>query len=720
MTEQIEPDLSVFFTAKSVAIVGASNQFGKVGYDVVHNLSQFGYPGEIIPINPKSKEIQGYKAYKKLSDYPGEIELVFISIPSKYIINIIEEMGKLGIMHVVIISAGFRETGAKGARLEQDLGDKLKHYGIRAVGPNVVGLVDTHTPLNGSFASRMPITGNLGFISQSGALITGILDWSLAEGMGFSKFVSLGNKLDLDEVDFIRYLGQDEHTHAILAYLESITYGGKFIDICKQVSQNKPIIVIKSGSSKAGARAASSHTGSMSGADTAYDAAFEKAGVIRARSVEELFDTATAFSTMPLPKGPKLCIITNAGGPGIIATDAAEFAGLELCTLSADTIEYLQSELPAAASTINPVDVLGTGAEREYGITLNAVLADANVDMVLVITTPQGMSEPAKVAHKIIELHKQFPDKPIAASYMGGVDLAEGTKILKENGIPTFAFPERGIASLLGLWKYAKIKQDLNKRLLEPEQFEANKDEVIEIFDSVINKGRVTLLGSEAIAVAKAYGILAPDTRTAFSITEALRHAEAIGYPIVMKISSPDIIHKSDIGGIAINVKTEEEVRQIFTKMMNAGRQNYPQATVMGVDIQEMSKVGRELILGVSEDPQFGHMIMIGSGGIYANYQKDVSFGITPINKIEATTMLERTRIHKILQGVRGEAPSDIDVTINTLQRVSQLVTDFPEILEMDINPLFVFEENQGINAVDVKITLDRTKILKRQEEEIS
>ena len=703
-------ELSTFFNPKTVAVVGASNTFGKVGYDVVHNLSQFKFPGEIVPINRKSDEIQGYKAFKSLSDYPDKIDLVFIAVPTKFVNSVIEEMGKLGIKHVVIITAGFKEIGTEGARMEQELGQTIKKYGIRAIGPNVVGLLDSHTPLNGSFASRMPIKGNLGFISQSGALITGILDWSLNEELGFSKFISVGNKLDIDEVELIEYLGEDPQTHAILAYLESINKGPQFIEVCQRVSQIKPIIVIKSGSSKAGARAASSHTGSMAGANTAYNSAFEKAGVIRAISVEELFDTATAFSSQPLPNGNRLCIITNAGGPGIIATDAAEFAGLDLAALSPETIEVLRNALPPAAALYNPVDVLGTGAMKEYDASMKAVLQDPNVDMVLIIMTPQGMTEPVKTARSIIENHKLFPNKPISAAYMGGVDLADGARLLKENGIPCFSFPERGITSLVGLYKYSLIrKMHLDEEKLP--QFEVDKEAVSEIIESVINKGRITMLGAEAIAVAQAYGIHAPTTTTCFTVNEATRAANEIGYPVVMKITSPDIIHKTDIKGVVINVKTDEEVKTEFTRMMNAGRKFYPETRVIGVDVQAMSKQGREIIMGTSQDPQFGHLIMIGSGGVYANYVKDIQFGLAPLSEREARTMFERTKIHKILEGVRGENPSDIKYTIDTLLRISQLVTDFPEILELDINPLFVFEEGEGISAVDVKITLDIDKI---------
>ncbi|MCE7733541.1 MAG: CoA-binding protein [Candidatus Heimdallarchaeota archaeon] len=702
--KRIDRGISTFFTAETVAVVGASNKIGKVGYDVVHNLAQFDYPGKIIPINPKDDQVQGYTAYSSLLDYDGFIELVFIAVPAKFVSNVIDDMGKIGIKYVVIITAGFKEVGSKGAKLEQKLGKQLKKYGIRAIGPNCLGLLDSHTPLNGSFASRMSIKGNLGFISQSGALITGILDWSLNEELGFSKFVSVGNKLDIDEVELIEEFGNDPQTTAILAYIEAINKGQQFIKICQKVSLDKPIIIIKSGSSKAGARAASSHTGSMAGANTAYTAAFEKAGVIRAESIQDLFDTATAFSSQPLPKSPKLCIVTNAGGPGIIATDYAEFSGLELASLSPDTIEKLQQELPPAASAINPVDVLGTGTSKEYIIALNRVLADANVSMVLLIITPQGMTEPVKTAQALIDFHKQYPLKPVAAAYMGGVDLAKGSKLLKENGIPCFSFPERAVTSLNGLWQYAKIKKHRKEFSAEPKIFEVDKKKVEEILETVLNKGRVTLLGSEAIDIAIAYGISAPATKTAFSLNEALRFAEEIGYPIVMKITSPDIIHKSDFGGVEIGIKDPEELKIKFTTMMGSARRYFPHTKVIGMDIQAISKVGRELILGASVDPQFGHLIMIGSGGIYANYQKDISFGLAPLAEHEAKKMLQKTRIHNIMVGVRGEEPDDIEATVETLQRLSQLVTDFPEILELDINPLFVFKD--GINAVDVKITI--------------
>ncbi|MDH5404626.1 MAG: CoA-binding protein, partial [Candidatus Heimdallarchaeota archaeon] len=551
--------LSTFFNPKSVAIVGASNTKGKVGFDIVNNLKKFNYQGNIYPINPKENMIQEIKSYKSLEECPSLIELVFIAIPAKHVINIIDQMGKLQIRFVVIISAGFKEVGHEGILLENQLLISLRSNNVRAIGPNCLGLLDTHTPLNGSFASRMPLKGNLGFISQSGALITGILDWSLNEGLGFSKFISVGNKVDIDEVDLISALAKDDQTKAILAYLESIERGRKFIEFASSITRKKPIIVIKSGISKAGARAASSHTGSMSGTNTAYEIAFKKSGVIQAKNVQELFDMAVAISSQPLPQSSKICIITNAGGPGIIATDAAEFAGLELSNLDHDTIRALQQKLPMAASTLNPIDVLGTGSADDYFTSLDLVLNDSNVSMVLIIVTPQGMTQPLKTAEAIVSSKLKYPDKPIVSVFMGGVDLRDATQFLKSHKLPCFTFPERGINALSGLWRYSLIKN--RPVLTDYMQFDdIRKDLVSGLFKSLYQKNRMTLLGSEAIFVAQAYNIPCPSTRTAFTVNEAIKIAIEIGYPVAMKVSSPEIIHKTDFGGIFLNVQTEEDL----------------------------------------------------------------------------------------------------------------------------------------------------------------
>ena len=708
--------ISTFFDAKSIAVVGASNVKGKVGFDVIKNLKEANYKGKIFPINIKEPEIQGIKAFKSLKDVKEVILLVVVCVPTKFVSSVIDEMGALGIHHVVIITAGFKETGVEGTKLEQELAEKLKKNNIRAIGPNCLGIMDTHSRINASFASNMPLQGKLGFFSQSGALITGILDWSLNEHLGFSKFISIGNKVDIDESDLIEALGKDDRTNAILAYLESINRGNKFIEVCREVAQEKPILIFKSGTSKSGAKAASSHTGSMAGANTAYEAAFEKCGVIRTKTVEELFDYATAYASQPLPKGPRICIITNAGGPGIIATDHSENSGLTLASLSGETINYLAEHLPPAGAYNNPVDILGTASGEEYKFALETVLKDDSVDMVLIILTPQGMTEPEETARAIIESRKTYNDKPIACSFMGGPDVEPSVELLRQADIPSFPFPERAVNSLLGLYKYSQVKERI-KSIKPPRKFDDVKKEVVdEIFESVINKGRVQLLGAEAINVATAYGINSPVTKTAFSVNESVRIANEIGYPVVMKITSPDITHKTDIGGVVVGVQNEDEVRNHFKEIMRLARKQFPDTKVLGIDIQEMKKTGYELIVGASADPQWGHLAIIGGGGIYTNIYQDVAFGLIPISQNEANEMIKKTKVYNILRGARGRESVNIEAIVETLERISQLITDFPEITDLDINPFFAYEG--GISAVDVKITLSYEKYQTYRSEE--
>lgn len=712
--------ISTFFNATSIAVVGASNVKGKVGYEVINNLKQAKYEGKIFPVNIKEPDIQGIKAYKNLKEIKQDIQLVVVCVPTNFVSSVIDEMGELGIHHVVVITAGFKETGVEGTKLEKKLAEKLKKYNIRAIGPNCLGIMDTHSRINASFASNMPLEGNLGFLSQSGALITGILDWSLNEHLGFSKFISIGNIVDVDESDLIEELGKDSQTSAILAYLESINKGDKFIKVCKDVAEKKPILVFKSGTSKSGARAASSHTGSMAGANTAYDAAFEKCGVIRAKTVEELFDYATAYASQPLPQGPKLCIITNAGGPGIIATDHAENSGLNLASLSGDTINYLASHLPPAGAYNNPVDILGTASGDDYKFAFETVLKDEGVNMILIILTPQGMTEPVETAKAIIDSRKHFNDKPLACSFMGGPDVEPAIELLRQADIPCFPFPERAVNSLLGLYKYAQVRERI-KNIKSPRRFDDVKKEVVnEIFESVVNKGRVQLLGAEAINVVKAYGINAPVTKSAFSVNEAVRIANEIAYPVVMKITSPDITHKTDIGGVVVGIKNDDEVRVHFKEIMSKAHDNFPNTKVLGVDIQQMKKTGYELIVGATFDPQWGHIAIIGGGGIYTNIYQDVAFGLVPISHDEANEMIQKTKTYNILKGARGQESADINAIVETLERISQLLTDFPEINDLDINPFFAYNSSTtegGISAVDVKISINHEKYLKLRSE---
>ncbi len=695
----------------SVAIVGASPDKKKVGYAALKNMILSGFKGRLYAINPKADqygEIEGVKVYSNITEITDHIDLAVICIPPRFIPQLMEELGQKGVNYAAIITAGFKETGSEGAQLEKKIVEIAQKYGIRVVGPNILGIIDTSAPMNASFAERSPIKGEVAFLSQSGALLTGILDWSCAEGIGYSSFVSLGNKADLDETDFIDALADDEQTLGILAYLESINRGPEFMKVCREVTKKKPVIVLKAGRSEAGARAASSHTGSMTGEDTTYDVAFEKCGVIRANTTQELFDMAFAFSYMPIPSGNKIVIITNAGGPGILATDAAEKFGLELATISPEIKSKMKAFLPSAANFNNPIDALGTAQAEDYEKILELSLQDDAVDGVIVILTPQAMTEGQETADKIVELKSKYPEKPIISVFIGGELLGPSIYYLKKHRIPCFPHPERGVKAMASLVEYSKIR----KRAVKDDipGFDVDKDKVITIFQKVRSDDRVTLLGTEAIEVARAYGIYTPDTRLARTAEEAANLAEKIGFPVVMKITSPDIIHKTDIGGVKLNIKNREEALAIFEEIMKSAKKHHPESKLLAIDVQKMEKVGRELIVGSTKDPQFGSLVMVGMGGVYTNYFKDVAFGLAPLSKLEAKAMLEKTKVYTLLKGVRGEAPSDIEAVIDTLLRIALLVNDFSEIQELDINPFFVYEEGLGVSALDVKITLNNLK----------
>ncbi len=696
-------DLSIFFKPKNVAVVGASDKEGKVGYEVIRNLKD-GYPGTIYPINLKEKTIQGIKAFPNLSKVKDKIDLVVICVPSQFVLSVIEDMHKLKIGYAIIITAGFKEVGPEGALLENKLKEKLIEYDIRAVGPNCLGILTTELPMNATFATQRAAKGNIAFLSQSGAMLTGILDWAENENLGFSHFVSLGNKANVDETDLILEIAKDENTKVILAYLEAVERGSSFITSCQKIVASKPVVIIKSGISKAGAKAASSHTGSMTGSNTSYDVAFKKAGVLRAETIEELFDISVFFSSQSLPPTPTVAIVTNAGGPGIIATDSVELSGLELASFSAETLKLLHDNLPPAAAIHNPIDILGTGNADQYSMAVEACLKDDGVGSILVILTPQGMTQPQQTAERLIELHEKYPMKPISAVFMGGAVLSDPSKYLKHHGIPSFPFPERAINGISAMWRYSQLRDKIKKRIPPSKFKDVSKENVDSVIESVLNKGRVRLLGSEAIEIAKSYGIESPLTHTAFSLKEAKIYAEEVKYPLVMKVSSPDIIHKTDFGGVVLGVKNEEELTNNFRTLMRRARDHFPNAKVIGVDIQQQVDVGEELILGVTKDSQFGHLIMIGAGGIYTNILKDVSFGLVPVNHDEATEMLESTKIYQILKGARGQEGLNTDKANEAIERISQLLVDFPEILDIDINPFFVTKD--GINAVDVKITI--------------
>jgi acetyltransferase len=694
------------FRPRNIAVIGASREPGKVGYAVLKNIIDSGFQGKIYPVNPKAEEILGIKAYKSILDISDDIDLAVIVVPASIALDVAEECGKKGVKHLVVISAGFKEIGGEGVEREHKLVSIARKYNMRVVGPNCLGIIDTYTPMNASFSAVMPRRGGIAFISQSGALLTAILDWSIKKGIGFSRIVSLGNKADLNEADFIQAVEEDINTKVILLYLESIDDGRRLVEVASRVSRKKPIVLLKGGVTEAGARAAMSHTGAMVSSIAALEAGLRKAGILIARSLSELFDYATAFSYQPIPINNRVAIVTNAGGPGVITSDMIVSKGLRLASFTTDTVGTLKSRLPPAAAIYNPVDVLGDAKADRYGVAIEAVLSDDNVDGLLVILTPQAMTEPIETAKTMLRLSKKYPNKPMIGVFIGGEMVEEATKILIENGIPVYDLPERGVAAIYGLCKYRENLEYLERILEKALFFDIDRATALSIINNARNEKRRTLLESEAKDLVKSYGIPVAPTRLAKSEEEAVDIANKLGYPVVLKIASPDIVHKTDIGGVIMNIKTEEEVREAYKAIINRAYRYAPRALIYGVVVQKMVPKGREVIIGVTKDPVFGHILMFGLGGIYTNIFRDVSFKLAPLSVYEAREMVSETKAYTLLKGYRGEPPADISSVINILLRVSQLVTEVPDVVEMDINPLFVYDEGMGSLAIDVKIVL--------------
>ena len=695
--------LDMFFNPQAVAVIGASRTPGKLGHGVLHNIIQHGYRGAVYPINPKADEILGLACYPSVLDVPGPIDLAIILIPSKYVAGALVECGEKGIKGAIVVSAGFREVGQEGWQREREIVDIARRYGMRLVGPNCLGVIDTIASLNASFAAGMPRQGTIAFMSQSGALCTSVLDMALADRVGFSRFVSLGNKADTNEISFIEAWQDDPHTRVIMAYVEGIEDGAQFMRIASQVSREKPIITIKSGTTQAGSRAVSSHTGTLAGSERAYEAAFRQSGIIRARSVQELFDYSIAFARQPLLRNDRISIITNAGGPGIMATDACERAGLHLASLEVETMNALRQALPAAASVLNPVDVLGDALADRYGLALEAVINDPNVGGILIILTPQVMTQVEETARVVGEVSKRS-DRPILGCFMGREMVEPGIQVLNRYAVPNYPVPERAVAALAAMMKHRRWRERPPVAL---ETFEVEPDRVRSVLQRVRAEGRVAIGDAEAREIMEAYGIRTPRTFLARDPDEAARLADEIGFPVVIKIVSPDILHKTDVGGVKLNVTTPTDVRDAFELMIYRANRYVPDAEIWGCLVQEMVLGGKEVIVGMNRDPHFGPLMMFGLGGIYVEALRDVAFRVAPFGRRDAREMIGEIHAYNLLRGVRGERPSDLEAVVEALLRLAQLVTDFPEIAEFDINPLTVFEEGQGAMGIDMRLVLN-------------
>ena len=697
--------LEAFFEPKSVAVIGASSNTTKLGHAVLKNLIEGGYAqqGAVYPINPKADKILGYPAYPSVSAVPGPIDLAVIVIPYPYVPDALRTCGEKGIPAAIVISAGFREAGMDGLERERELISIGKEYNIRIIGPNCLGIIDMFTPINASFAAGSPPAGPMAFMSQSGALGTAVLDIALAGRLGLSKFVSLGNKADVSEIDLLQAWGDDENTRVIMMYIEGLPNGHEFIEVARQITKKMPVIAIKSGVTQSGSRAVSSHTGSLAGSEQAYQAAFHQAGILRADSMESLFDMALSIGYQPPLVGNRIAIITNAGGPGILATDALERSKLSMARFEYETIHALEDYLPGAASAANPVDVLGDARADRYRFALETVSNDPNVDGLMVVLTPQAMTEIDATAEAVGEL-AQVSSKPILACFMGEASVKSAIDILIKFNVPNYPFPERAARAFRAM---ADDRDTQSRSLPEFVTFEVDRDAVQKSIERVRSEGRVSIGDAEARDILKAYGMRIPHSEVAETPERAVEIANQIGYPVVLKIASPDILHKTDVGGVKVGLESPEEVLDAYELMVYRAQRYIPDARIWGCLVQEMMPQGGvEVLVGMNRDPQFGPLVTFGLGGIYVETLKDVTFRIAPFSPQEAEEMLNEIRAHALLDGVRGKPGVDKAAIVDVLLRIGQLVQDFPEIAELDINPLMVYPPNQGSIAIDMRLIL--------------
>jgi len=688
---------------QTVAVVGASRNPEKVGYAFMHNLTRGGFKGTIVPINLEAPEILGVKCYKSLDDFPGKVDLSVIVVGGKYVKDAIQGSIRAGAKTIVVITAGFKEVGAKGAEAEKELVALCQASGVRLMGPNCLGVLNTHHAMNATFAPTVPPPGHISVISQSGALCVAILDWAASQKLGLGKVISIGNKADLNEVDFIQALAEDPQTKVIAGYLESIKEGHKFLRVAEQAANIKPVVILKVGITQAGAKAASSHTGSLAGADIAYGAAFKRSGVIRAENFEALFDYAMVFGTQPLPAGDRVAIITNAGGPGIMAADAAETLGLKMVSPSEATIARLREALPPTAAFGNPIDVIGDAEPDRYIKAFAAIQEDENVDAIIVVATPQNMTRPLELAEKLAAAHQG--KKPLLTAFMGGEEVAAGKVRLMELGIPNYPAPDRAVAALRAMCDYAAWRRRTTRLV---NRFPVNRRRVDRVIQWHIRSDIQQVGEVEAKEILRAYDFRILPGSLARNADEAVDVAARIGYPVVLKISSPDIIHKSDFGGVRINLANAEQVRDAYDLMMLRVERRAPHAHLRGAYVEKMGHRGREVILGMTRDAQFGPMLMFGLGGIFVEVMKDVTFYLAPVTSEEAMQMLMGTRSYALLKGARGQAPVDLHALADALQRISQLATDYPEIKELDINPFIVGEVGTEAYVADARMTLSK------------
>ncbi|GAB7017654.1 acetate--CoA ligase family protein [Halostagnicola bangensis] len=695
--------LSELFEPDTVAVVGATDREGAVGRAILENLSS-GFAGEVVPVNPNRETVLGLECYADLESAPA-VDLAIVIVPPPVVLETLREIGEAGTENVVVITAGFSETGVEGAERERELREIAKTYDLNVVGPNSLGVMSTPVGMNATFGPENAREGSISFMSQSGAFITAVLDWANEQKIGFRDVVSLGNKSVLEETDFVREWGDDPNTDVIIGYLEDIDAGEEFVRAARAVSDETPIVLVKSGRTDAGAHAASSHTGAIAGSERAYETGLQQAGVLRAESVQELFDYARALSGLPLPESGDVAVVTNAGGPGVLTTDAVGDSSLEMASFADETLETLTESMPEEANIYNPIDIIGDADVERFGQALDTALADPNVGSAVVVSAPTAVLTYDKLAEVVIETRERH-GKPVVASMMGGDRARAAEEVLREFGIPNYFDPARAVSGLDALARYRAIR---NRSRDEPTTFDVDRERAREILERTTSRPG-NRLGIESMDLLEAYGIPTPAGSVVDDPEKARDVAESIDGDVVMKIASPEISHKSDIGGVKVGVP-DENVYDAYEDLVTRARNYQPDARVLGVQVQEMLEIDEstETIVGMNRDPQFGPLLLFGLGGIFVEILEDTSVRVAPIGESEAREMVDDLTAAPLLAGARGREPADIDAVVESIQRLSQLVSDFPAILELDINPLVAGPD--GVQAIDLVLTVDTEKL---------
>ncbi len=698
--------LEKLFSPESIAVIGASKTVGKVGYDTVSNLVKSGFSGPIIPVNSAGGELFGLKVYPQIAEYPDRVDLVVIAVPAEMVPAAAREAVKKKAGAIVVVASGFKETGRVGRSLENELTEICQKGGVRLLGPNCLGIINTAIKLNASFSKRIPQPGSLAIFSQSGALCTAMMDIADERELGVSKSISIGNKADITEVDVLSALAKDDATKVIVGYLEDISDGDKFVKAAEEASSQKPVVILKAGTTVAGSKAAANHTGVLAGKDTAYGAAFKRAGICRADSFEALFDYATALALQPTPKGNRVLIITNSGGSGTMAADAVEKSGMNVVGLSETLATKLRQALPPAANIDNPIDISADAEPRHYAAAIDTTIEDGSIDAILVVLAPQYMTQPAATVRAIVT--RLDENMPVLASFLGGSDIMPSRKELAAAGLPFYDSPERAVGALKAMYEYGVWKRRPARQVV---RFPVNRRRVERIITRRQRTGRLRLGEVKSKDILKAYGFHLMEGRLTTSPEEAVEYARFIGFPVAMKVVSPSIVHKSDLGGVRLNIGSSQEVADAFDLMLLRINKHAPDAIVEGVYVEKMAEKGLEVIIGMTRDPQFGPMLMFGLGGIFVEVMKDVTFHLAPITEQEAVQMLKSTRSYQLLEGKRGLKKVDINAIAVALQRISQLTTDFPQIQEVDINPLIVGEIGNEPVVADARMSFARLPV---------